>query len=53
MVGEVVEEALTEDCWEGGIAGANRFVKLSERAPKKGCRQKQGAIAPRLGMIRA
>jgi hypothetical protein len=47
MVDEVLEETLSKDYWEGGLAGPNRFVKLSEWAPKKGRGQKQGAIAPR------
>src|ERR1035438_3978383 len=53
MGGEVIEEGLPEDSFEHRVAGADRFVKLSERAPKKRCRQKQGGITLRLGMIGA
>jgi hypothetical protein len=45
------KKLLPENYWEGGLAGANRFVELSEWAPKKGSGQKQGAITLRLGMI--
>jgi len=45
MGGEVLEEALPEDSLEGRLTGANRFMKLAERPPKKGRREKQGGIA--------
>jgi len=45
MRAEIVEESLAENAFKGGLAGANRFKKLSERAPKEGRGQKQGGIA--------
>jgi hypothetical protein len=51
MVGEVFEEALTENSLKGRFTGSDRFVQVSDRAPKKWGRQKQGAIARRLGII--
>jgi len=51
MRSQVFEEALSEDSLKGRLARANRFVQLSQRAPKKSCGQKQHGIALRLGMI--
>jgi hypothetical protein len=48
MGGQVIEERLPEDSLERRFATADGFVKLSERAPKKRCRQKQSCRALRL-----
>lgn len=53
MGDEVIKKGLPEDSLERRRAGADRFVKLSERAPEKRCRQKQGSIPLRVGMISA
>src|SRR5277367_5220020 len=53
MGGQVIEERLPEDSLERRFATADGFVKLSERAPKKRCRQKQSCSALRLRMIAA
>src|ERR1017187_8410540 len=53
MAGQVLEEALTEDSFEGRLAGAHRLRELPQRTPEKRCCQKHPAVVLRLGMIRS